>query len=129
MSFLQIQNLARRYGETTVFDRVNFSMEKGEFVAIIGHSGCGKTTILNILAGLDTASDGVVVMDGREVAGPSMCLPSSRMVPEVGRSSPATRFSSVVLPQPEWPMSVTNSPLRMRTSKFSTMTAGPRGLA
>jgi nitrate/nitrite transport system ATP-binding protein len=72
MSFLQIQNLARRYGQTTVFDRVNFVMEKGEFVAIIGHSGCGKTTILNILAGLDSASDGAVVMDNREVAGPSL---------------------------------------------------------
>jgi nitrate/nitrite transport system ATP-binding protein len=35
---------------------VNFAMEKGEFVCIIGHSGCGKTTILNVLAGLDAAS-------------------------------------------------------------------------
>jgi nitrate/nitrite transport system ATP-binding protein len=47
-------------------------MEKGEFVCIVGHSGCGKTTILNILAGLDRASEGTVVMDGREVAGPSL---------------------------------------------------------
>jgi nitrate/nitrite transport system ATP-binding protein len=72
MSFLQIQDLARRYGQTTVFDRVNFSMEKGEFLCIVGHSGCGKTTILNILAGLDQASGGAVVMDNREVAGPSL---------------------------------------------------------
>jgi nitrate/nitrite transport system ATP-binding protein len=72
MSFLQIQGLARRYGPATVFEGVNFSMERGEFVCIIGHSGCGKTTILNILAGLDMASDGVVVMDNREVAGPSL---------------------------------------------------------
>ena len=41
-------------------------------VCIIGHSGCGKTTILNILAGLDEASAGEVVMDGREVRGPSL---------------------------------------------------------
>src|SRR5688572_28300263 len=47
-------------------------MDRGEFVCIIGHSGCGKTTILNVLAGLDQASQGVVVMDGREVAGPSL---------------------------------------------------------
>ena len=72
MSFLQIQGLAKRFGSAVIFDDVSFAIEKGEFVAIIGHSGCGKTTILNILAGLDTASGGVVVMDGREVAGPSL---------------------------------------------------------
>ena len=72
MNFLQIQGLARRYGQATVFEGVSFSMERGEFVCIIGHSGCGKTTILNILAGLDVASEGVVVMDNREVAGPSL---------------------------------------------------------
>jgi nitrate/nitrite transport system ATP-binding protein len=76
-AFLKVENLARRYpalkgGEPlTVFEQVNFSLQKGEFVCIIGHSGCGKSTILNILAGLDEASEGVVIMDGREVAGPS----------------------------------------------------------
>jgi nitrate/nitrite transport system ATP-binding protein len=78
MTFLNVQNLARRYpagrgGQPlTVFDRVSFGLEKGEFVCIIGHSGCGKSTILNILAGLDSASEGVVVMDGREIGGPSL---------------------------------------------------------
>ncbi len=72
MSFLQVQDLAKRYGDTTVFERVSFTMEKGEFVCIVGHSGCGKTTILNVLAGLDHASEGVVVMDNREVSGPSL---------------------------------------------------------
>jgi nitrate/nitrite transport system ATP-binding protein len=72
MSFLQVQDLAKRYAGTAVFERVSFTMEKGEFVCIIGHSGCGKTTILNVLAGLDQASEGVVVMDNREVAGPSL---------------------------------------------------------
>jgi nitrate/nitrite transport system ATP-binding protein len=72
MSFLQIEGLAKRFGPAVIFDDVSFAVEKGEFVAIIGHSGCGKTTILNILAGLDSASGGVVVMDGREVAGPSL---------------------------------------------------------
>jgi nitrate/nitrite transport system ATP-binding protein len=77
-AFLKVDNLARRYpapkgGEAlTVFEEVNFSIRKGEFVCIIGHSGCGKSTILNILAGLDAASDGAVIMDGREVAGPSL---------------------------------------------------------
>ncbi|HZE62162.1 MAG TPA: ABC transporter ATP-binding protein [Burkholderiales bacterium] len=72
MSFLQVQDLAKRFGGTTVFERVSLTMEKGEFVCIIGHSGCGKTTILNILAGLDRASEGAVLMDNREVAGPSL---------------------------------------------------------
>jgi nitrate/nitrite transport system ATP-binding protein len=72
VSFLQIQGLAKRYPGATVFEGVNFAMEKGEFVCIIGHSGCGKTTILNVLAGLDEASGGTVIMDNREVAGPSL---------------------------------------------------------
>jgi nitrate/nitrite transport system ATP-binding protein len=74
-SFLQIRNLSKRYGDTAtkpVFAGVNLNIERGEFVCIIGHSGCGKTTILNILAGLDVASTGDVVMDGREVSGPSL---------------------------------------------------------
>ena len=72
--FLQVRGLTRRFapGATPVFEGVGFSIERGEFVCVIGHSGCGKTTILNILAGLDAASAGEVVMDGREVSGPSL---------------------------------------------------------
>ena len=72
MSFLQVQQLEKRYPGATIFEGVNFTMERGEFVCIIGHSGCGKTTILNVLAGLDAASSGTVIMDNREVAGPSL---------------------------------------------------------
>jgi nitrate/nitrite transport system ATP-binding protein len=62
-----------RDGQTlTVFDNVWFKIDKGEFVCLIGHSGCGKTTLLNILAGLDGPSSGAVVVAGREVAGPSL---------------------------------------------------------
>jgi nitrate/nitrite transport system ATP-binding protein len=75
-SFLQVRKLRKSYsdvpGAKPVFHAVNFDIEKGEFVCIIGHSGCGKTTILNILAGLDEATGGDVVMDGREVFGPSL---------------------------------------------------------
>jgi nitrate/nitrite transport system ATP-binding protein len=71
-AFLKIEGLAKRYGDSTVFDSVNFEIRQGEFVCIIGHSGCGKTTILNVLAGLEHASDGHVFMDNREVAGPSL---------------------------------------------------------
>ncbi|MCG6967593.1 MAG: ABC transporter ATP-binding protein [Chromatiaceae bacterium] len=74
--FLEIENLARRFpsqsGELTVFENANFGIDKGEFVCIIGHSGCGKSTIMNVLAGLDAPSEGNVFMDGIEVAGPSL---------------------------------------------------------
>jgi nitrate/nitrite transport system ATP-binding protein len=72
--FLEVRSLAKRFAGATdpVFDRVNFNIHRGEFVCIIGHSGCGKTTILNVLAGLDQQTDGTVIMDGREVVGPSL---------------------------------------------------------
>ena len=69
---VQVQGLAKRYGDATVFDNVNFTMTEGEFVCIIGHSGCGKTTILNVLAGLEQASDGHVFMAQREVNAPGL---------------------------------------------------------
>ena len=71
--FLKIEALSKAYvAAKPVFADVSFTLDRGEFVCIIGHSGCGKTTILNILAGLDTASGGDVVMDGREISGPSL---------------------------------------------------------
>ncbi len=72
--FLKVEGLAKRYpgADEPVFDSVNFEVAQGEFVCIIGHSGCGKTTILNVLAGLESASSGHVFMDRREVAGPSL---------------------------------------------------------
>jgi len=73
-AFLRVEGLAKTYPGSSepVFDSVNFGIAKGEFVCIIGHSGCGKTTILNVLAGLEQASTGHVFMDNREVAGPSL---------------------------------------------------------
>jgi len=75
--FLSIENLTQRYpdgqgGMMTVFENATFGVEKGEFVVILGHSGCGKSTIMNILAGLAEPTSGVVTMDGREVSGPSL---------------------------------------------------------
>ncbi|RFB74015.1 MULTISPECIES: ABC transporter ATP-binding protein [unclassified Herbaspirillum] len=73
-AFLTVENLNKRYTDDglPVFDQVSFGIDKGEFVCIIGHSGCGKTTILNVLAGLEAPSGGVVIMDQREVKGPSL---------------------------------------------------------
>jgi nitrate/nitrite transport system ATP-binding protein len=71
--FLKIEKLSKAYvAAKPVFADVSFTLDKGEFVCIIGHSGCGKTTVLNVLAGLDTATSGYVFMDGREIAGPSL---------------------------------------------------------
>jgi nitrate/nitrite transport system ATP-binding protein len=72
--FLQVEQLAKSYpgAAEPVFEGLNFGIAQGEFVCIIGHSGCGKTTILNVLAGLESASSGYVFMDGREIAGPSL---------------------------------------------------------
>lgn len=71
--FLRVEKLGKAFvADKPVFSDVSFKLDRGEFVCIIGHSGCGKTTILNVIAGLDTASTGHVFMDGREVAGPSL---------------------------------------------------------
>ena len=72
--YLQVEGLGKAYpgAAEPVFDSVNFGIQRGEFVCIIGHSGCGKTTILNALAGLEQASDGHVFMDGREVNAPGL---------------------------------------------------------
>ena len=75
--FISIEGIARRYpkaggGSTTVFEDLWFSMRKGEFVCVIGHSGCGKTTVLNILNGLDAPDDGAAIVDGKAIEGPSL---------------------------------------------------------
>ena len=72
--FLKVEGLSKTYPGTDepVFDAVNFDIQQGEFVCIIGHSGCGKTTILNVLAGLETATEGHVFMDRREIDGPGL---------------------------------------------------------
>ncbi len=75
-AFVNVDNLSKVFpakdGDLTVFENVNIDIEKGEFVCIIGHSGCGKSTILNVLAGLDQPTTGNIVMDGKEVSGPSL---------------------------------------------------------
>jgi nitrate/nitrite transport system ATP-binding protein len=77
-AFISVQNLARRFpdttgkGETTVFRDVWFDVAEGEFFCVVGHSGCGKSTILNILAGLDKANEGVIIAGGKHVEGPSL---------------------------------------------------------
>ena len=71
MEILRVENLTKVYGkgenEVRALDGVSFSVEKGEFVAVIGPSGSGKSTLLHILGGVDRPTSGRVLMDGKDV--------------------------------------------------------------
>lgn len=69
---IAIEGIARRFGPVPVFEDLYLSVERGQFVCLIGHSGCGKTTVLNILAGLDQPDAGVVLVDNAPIVGPSL---------------------------------------------------------
>ena len=72
MKILEIQNLSKTYGKGDVMvralDNVSFSVEKGEFVAIVGPSGSGKSTLLHILGGVDTPTSGTVIIDKTDIS-------------------------------------------------------------
>lgn len=71
MEILRVENLCKTYGkgenQVKALDNVSFSVNKGEFIAIIGPSGSGKSTLLHILGGVDRATSGKVYMDGSDV--------------------------------------------------------------
>ncbi|MGJ7570441.1 ABC transporter ATP-binding protein [Variovorax sp. RB2P76] len=64
---LRITNLGKHYGESPVFENVTLAVEPGEFVAIVGESGVGKSTLLNCMAGLDSWDQGTVTHDGTDI--------------------------------------------------------------
>lgn len=72
MAFVEFKDVYKRYqmGEITInaSNGVNFEIEKGEFVVIVGASGAGKTTVLNILGGMDYCNEGEVIVDGQDIA-------------------------------------------------------------
>ena len=71
MEILRIQNLTKIYGsgdtEVRALNNVSFSVQKGEFVAIVGPSGSGKSTLLHILGGVDRPTDGKVFIEGNDI--------------------------------------------------------------
>jgi len=64
---LNVTGLAKHYGDTAVFSQVSLQVNSGEFVAIVGESGVGKSTLLNCLAGLDHWDQGTVLLDGQDL--------------------------------------------------------------
>ena len=73
MSYIQLEHVSKRYqmGEVVIHavEDIAFSIEQGEFVVIVGPSGAGKTTVLNLLGGMDSCSGGEIVVDGQKVSG------------------------------------------------------------
>ena len=73
MKILEIKNLTKIYGkgetEVRALDGVSFSVEQGEFIAIVGPSGSGKSTLLHILGGVDVATSGSVIINGTDIMG------------------------------------------------------------
>ena len=74
--FLEITELVKAYpnpfgAEVKVVDGFNLTVRQGEFISVIGHSGCGKSTVLTMIAGLNEISAGGIIVDGREISGPA----------------------------------------------------------
>ena len=71
MAYISLEHVVKRYkmGEVTItaVDDITFDIEKGEFVIIVGPSGAGKTTVLNILGGMDACDEGTILVDGKEI--------------------------------------------------------------
>jgi nitrate/nitrite transport system ATP-binding protein len=70
--YVSVEGVTRAYPGHVVFRDLWFGVNRGEFVCLVGHSGCGKTTVLNILAGLDAPNAGAVIVDGQAIEGPSL---------------------------------------------------------
>jgi nitrate/nitrite transport system ATP-binding protein len=70
MSFLELRNVTKAFGGIPVLQDVNLSLEEGEFVAIVGYSGQGKTTLMSLIAGLIPPDSGDILLDGKPVRGP-----------------------------------------------------------
>jgi len=73
VGYITFENVCKYYqtGDTVVkaVDNVNFTIEKGEFCVVLGPSGAGKTTVLNLLGGMDKATSGHIIVDGKEITG------------------------------------------------------------
>lgn len=67
MSYIQIANVWKEYGSQVVLERINANVKKGDFITIVGASGCGKTTFLKMLLGTESASRGAILLEGQPI--------------------------------------------------------------
>jgi putative spermidine/putrescine transport system ATP-binding protein len=67
MSYLQVTQLNKHYGQTQIFNNIDFSAKEGEFVTLLGPSGCGKSTLLRCLAGLTSVDSGKILLQGQDI--------------------------------------------------------------
>ncbi len=67
MANLELRNLVKRFGEVTVVSELNLSVQAGEFVVLLGESGCGKSTTLRMVAGLEEVTQGQIIIGGKDV--------------------------------------------------------------
>ncbi len=70
MSYLDLKNVSKNFGDLCVLKDINLSVEKGEFVAIVGYSGAGKTTLISLITGLLKPDSGTLTLNDLEIAGP-----------------------------------------------------------
>ena len=65
--YIKVENVSKLHGETNILKGISFSVYKGELFSLLGQSGCGKTTLLRILSGLDAPTSGKITIDGVDV--------------------------------------------------------------
>src|SRR5581483_947091 len=70
MSFLELHHVSKSFGSTCVLDNVHLTIERGEFVAIVGYSGSGKTTLISLIAGLTKPDSGTIKLNDLEITAP-----------------------------------------------------------
>ena len=69
MAFLQLKNVEKNFGAVKVIRGIDLAIEKGEFVVFVGPSGCGQSTLLRLIAGLESMDGGSLHLDGRDITG------------------------------------------------------------